>query len=230
MCWHLFVLAKTQVGITTNPLLTDQLVYVQPPRGTCPTWYCWKLKRALNGTRAASRAWGGLVKNILVRDGATSMEAVPLTFMHNDGYVVTKHSDDFIVAGYQQGLDSLNHNLDNKLGTTAGNNRNNKFLRRTVELADGAFWWNPDPRHVWLDARRPRRLVRKTVKNLAEAEGSITVWTTQRFSSRWPVDAGAMGRLVRVMRYCTDRLTLPWRFKFDNPQPKLAVHVDTDHS
>ena len=53
----------------------------------------------MNGTRAASRACCGLVKNLLVRDGATSMEAVPLTFMHNDGYVVTKHSDDFIVAG-----------------------------------------------------------------------------------------------------------------------------------
>ena len=48
----------------------------------------------MNGARAASRAWRGLVKDILVRDGATTVEEVPMTFMHNDSNVVTIHGDD----------------------------------------------------------------------------------------------------------------------------------------
>ena len=47
------------------------------------------------------------MKDTLARDGATTVEAVPMTFMHNDGYVVTIDGDDFIAAGTQQGLESL---------------------------------------------------------------------------------------------------------------------------
>ena len=50
----------------------------------------------MNGSRAASRAWSGLVKDTLVRDGATTVEAVPMTLTRQDEHVVTKHGDDFI--------------------------------------------------------------------------------------------------------------------------------------
>ena len=38
---------------------------------------------------AACRAWCGMVKDALVRDGATTVQAVPMTLMHNDGSVAT---------------------------------------------------------------------------------------------------------------------------------------------
>ena len=38
-----------------------------------------------------------------------------------------------------------------------------------------------------------------------------------------------MTRLMRVIRYCTDRLTLSWMFKLVQPQ-KLAVLVEADHA
>ena len=37
---------------------------------------------------------------------------------------------------------------------------------------------------------------------------------------------GAMARLMRVTRYCIDRLTLSWRIKLDRLQQQLAVLVD----
>ena len=81
------------------------------------TGYCWKLNRAMNGTRTASRARSWLVRDTLVRDGATTVDAVPLTFMHNDRCVVTTHGDDFIAAGCQQGLDSLTRTMENNFHT-----------------------------------------------------------------------------------------------------------------
>ena len=124
--------------------------------------------------REASRAWSGLLKATLVRDGARTVEAVSMTFMHNDGYVVTIHGDDFIAAGSQRGLDSLYHTTENNfrrktLGRFGPNcsQKSGKFFRRTVECADGAFWWKPDPRLVQEcsalpEAKRPQRLARKT--------------------------------------------------------------------
>ena len=41
---------------------------------------------------------------------------------------------------------------------------------------------------------------------------------------------GAMARLMRVIRCCTGRSALSYRFKLDRPQQKLAVLVDADHA
>ena len=97
-----------------------------------------------------------LVKDTLVRHGATTVEAMPMTFIDNDGHVVTMHGDDFIAATSQQHLHSLNHTVENNfrtkilLGRMEPNcsQKSDKFLRRTVEFADGAHCWKPDPRHV----------------------------------------------------------------------------------
>ena len=39
------------------------------------------------------------MQDALVSDGATTVDAVPLTFGHNDGHGVTIHGDGFIAAG-----------------------------------------------------------------------------------------------------------------------------------
>ena len=64
--------------------------------------------------------------------------------MHANGNVVTIHGDDFIAGGSQQGLDSLNHSVENQLPRDiAGKNcsqKSGKFLR-TVVFAGGAYCW-----------------------------------------------------------------------------------------
>ena len=93
------------------------------------------------------------MKDTLVRDGATNVETVPMTFKHLDGHIVAIHGDDFIAAGSQQGLSTTTwrarsardrwRKFDQHFCQTTG-----AFFRRTVEFADGAFWWKPDPRQV----------------------------------------------------------------------------------
>ena len=44
----------------------NEEIYAIPPRGLAPPGYLWRLHRAMNGTRAASRAYGDLVSNVVV--------------------------------------------------------------------------------------------------------------------------------------------------------------------
>ena len=94
--------------------------------------------------------------------------------MHNDGYVVTIHGDAFIEASRQEGLDSLNHTMENNFRTKLlgrigpnGSQKSCKFLRRTVEFTGGdqspGTCRNASRSSAWPDARRPRRLARKTL-------------------------------------------------------------------
>ena len=52
----------------------------------------------MSGSRAASRAWRGLVKETLVIDGTTTVEAVPVAFGPDDGHVVTTHGDEQVLS------------------------------------------------------------------------------------------------------------------------------------
>ena len=47
----------------------DEHIVVVPSDGLCPVGFGWQLRRALNGTRKASLAFGGLVTEELVCDG-----------------------------------------------------------------------------------------------------------------------------------------------------------------
>ena len=151
---------------------------------------------AMNGTRAACRAWCGLVRDTLVRDGATTTEAVPMTFMHSGHHIVGTHGDDFVAAGSQQGLDSLKNFVEKcrtkPLGRTGPNcsKQSGKFLRRTLWFADGAFWWKPHARHVQgcieelglAGGKAPSTLGAKdTLKNFAEAEDSLSEVESESF-------------------------------------------------
>ena len=111
------------------------------------------------------------MKGTLARDGATTVEAKPMTFMHNVRFVVSMHGKEFIAAGSQQCLDSLNQTMENNFRTKSvriiGPNcsqMSGKFFRRTVEFAGGACWW----------ARR---------QNLAEAEDSVSEVESKNFQS-----------------------------------------------
>ena len=89
-----------------------------------------------------------------------------------------------------------------------------------------------------------------TVKNVAEAEDSLSEVETKNFqrlagkmlhqcsgSKRRHGDiglckliVGAMARLTWVIRQCIDKQMLSWGFNLDRLQQKLAVLVDGDHA
>ena len=157
-----------------------------------PTWELLEAQKRHDWyTQAASRAPCGLVKEkeTPARDGATTVEAVPITFRHNDGYVATVHGDDVIAAGSQQGLNSLTHTMENNVRTKLmekfGPNccqKSGSPFRKTVGVVDAAYWWKPGPRFVQEcmeelglpGGKAPSTLgTKNTVKNVQRSAGRL---------------------------------------------------------
>ena len=179
---HDLIVGFGDVSVVLHHAKDQRVGVLSPAERHVPTWELLEAQQSYDWyTRAASRAPCGLVKEkeTPARDGATTVEAVPITFMHNDGYVATVHGDDFIAAGSQQGLDSLKHTMENnfrtklmgKIGPNCRQKSGSPF-RKAAGVVDAAYWWKPGPRSAsrsfaCLEARRPRRLARKdTVKNV----------------------------------------------------------------
>ena len=122
------------------------------------------------------------MKDIQVRDGATTIEALPVTFMHSDGYDVTKHGNDFTAAANaQQGLCSQNHTMNNNFRTRPLGKLDQNVSGRVA--SSSARRWNSDPKHVQdcIEELGMARCeahstpnTRDTMKKVAEAKDSLS--------------------------------------------------------
>ena len=147
----------------------------------------------------------------------------------------------FIAPGSQECLDSLNRPMEN--------NFRPEVLGRIGPKSNGGYWWKSRPQArerlrggAWLGQRQGAstlgtkdsakgQSVGSGVEALPEVgrsdapsqPGRINVWGCRAC-------AGSMAKLMRVIRYCIDRLALSWSSSLTNPQQKLAVLVDTDHA
>ena len=66
----------------------DEDIVVIPPKGLCPAGFVWQLRRAMNGTRKASLAFGSVVTKELVAMPAAPFAAVvvaPMCFFIAEG-------------------------------------------------------------------------------------------------------------------------------------------------
>ena len=112
-----------------------------------------------------------------------------MTFTHKDGYAITTH-DDFIAAGFRQGLESPNFTMKNNFWTKVRRNNWDKLKPENgqVPSTDSGVGW----RCFLAEARRQTRArsteelglvggkapstpgTTDTLKNLAEAEDSLS--------------------------------------------------------
>ena len=105
---HDWVIGFWDVSVAFHHAKIEELVYVHPPRGTCPS----------GSSTEHSSSFQSMERSGERHTGQRECD------FRGSGYVVTIHGDDFIAAGCQQGLDSLNHTMENNFRTkTAGNNR-----------------------------------------------------------------------------------------------------------
>ena len=88
----------------------DEDVFVHPPRadGLCKPGFCWKLRRAMNGTRRASRLWADRVRHVLEETGFTTLRVMSLVFWHTVLRVLLAvWGDDFGAFGSTNPLEIL---------------------------------------------------------------------------------------------------------------------------
>jgi hypothetical protein len=141
----------------------DELFYLHPGAELCPKGYCWRLKKALYGTRKASTLWQQTVIDVLVEGGWSSSQAFPSTFYKpklapedeqpEDG-TLTCHGDDFLAEGSTAVLDELGDLLNGAFETKTfdyvgpTNPGELAYLKRTVGYTDqlpesdtAGFYW-----------------------------------------------------------------------------------------
>ena len=58
-------IAIWDISVAFRHATIDELIFVHPPKDLVPPGFCWRPKRAMNGTRRASRQWADTVAEVL---------------------------------------------------------------------------------------------------------------------------------------------------------------------
>ena len=127
----------------------------------------WVLKRALYGTRMASRCLGKLVGEVLKDAQFEAVTIVPNTYHQPQRDIDTVvHGDDFAAVAEDDQLNFLERELENSMEIKRvgrigpGRSSDGKVLKRVVSWTDDGFTWEADP-----------RLLGKLLKLLNQTEG-----------------------------------------------------------
>ena len=98
----------------------DEVVFVHPPKADqlVQPGFCWH-RRAMNGTRRASRLWADSVKLVLRRAGCGVLRTMSMVFCHPVGrYVLAVWRDDFgavcVPEALQRVTSVLSENFESK--------------------------------------------------------------------------------------------------------------------
>ena len=90
--------------------IMDECIFVHPPRGEglVRPGHCWKFRRAMYGTRRASRLWADKVRFVLEGPGCVALRTMSMVFWHPVLlFLLPVWGDDFGAIGSKDALDSL---------------------------------------------------------------------------------------------------------------------------
>ena len=131
----------------------DEFTVVRPPVGLRVRGKLWVLKRALYGTRMASRCFGRLVGEVLKDAQFEAVTIVPNTYHHPQRDIDTVvHGDDFVAVAEDDHLNFLERVLENSMEIKRvgrigpGRSSTGKVLKRVVSWTGDGFTWEADPR------------------------------------------------------------------------------------
>jgi hypothetical protein len=135
----------------------DEVVFVHPPKGDglVRPGFCWRLRKAMYGTRRASRLWADKVKLVLEKAGCTTLRTMSMVFWHPVlRFVLAVWGDDFGAIGTKEAIDSLERILmeafECKTIGVVGPHQGLevKLLNRVIAWSPRGFRWHTDPRHA----------------------------------------------------------------------------------
>ena len=135
---HVLALYDISVAVWHALLPENEPIAMYPPRGEEEAGYMWQMKRAMCGTRRASRLFQEHMYHCLATD---PMAAI--------------HGDDIIAEGEQEKLDRLDEVLKqlavvkvlDRVGPRAA--EHGQYLKRHIVYINGQeFEWFEDPKHL----------------------------------------------------------------------------------
>ena len=129
---------------------------MHPPKDLVKPGFCWKLKRAMNGTRRASRQWADKVTEALVAKDFVSSKVFAMVFFSMIcGICVAVWGDDFAAVGGDEGIRKLDAlleaNFDKRLEAVVGTMKDTQgnLLNRIIayNAERKSFEWHTDGKH-----------------------------------------------------------------------------------
>ena len=152
------LIARYDVSVAFFHAPATLKIAVKPPKGIGDADTLWWLQKAMNGTREASKQWGGEVARVAVEVGGFSESKIsPLTFYTPSlDITFSCHGDDFLAEGEGPSLDVLDkmmvENFETKVlprigpKERGGEVSSGKHLKRTIAHVEGfGFTWEGDP-------------------------------------------------------------------------------------
>ena len=134
----------------------DEPIAMHPPRGEEEAGYIWQMKRAMYGTRQASRLFQEHMKGVLEAAGYAALKVCHQVYhcLETDSMAAI-HVDDIIAEGEPEKLDRLDEVLRrlvvvkklDRVGPRAA--EHGQYLKRHIVYTNGqGFEWLDDPKHL----------------------------------------------------------------------------------
>ena len=147
-------LYDTSVAFWHALLPEDEPIAMYPPRGEEEAGYMWQMKRAMYGTRRASRLFQEHMKGVLKEAGYAALKACHQGYhcLETDSMAAI-HGDDIIAEGEPEKLDRLDEVLKQlvvvKVLDRVGAAEYGQYLKRHIVYINGqGFEWLEDPKHL----------------------------------------------------------------------------------
>ena len=137
-------------------LLEDELIAMYPPRVEAEAGYMWQMKRAMYGTRRASRLFQEHMKGVLKEAGYAALKVCHQVYhCFETDPMAAIHVGDIIAEGEPEKLHRLDEVLGrlvvvkvlDRVGPRVG--EHGQYLKRHIVYINGqGFEWLEDPKHL----------------------------------------------------------------------------------
>ncbi|CAK0788952.1 unnamed protein product [Prorocentrum cordatum] len=228
----------------------DDDVCVVPPSGEEEPNVVWQLRKALHGTRRASKLFQHKVIATLTDQGFIRMSATVTVFYHvQKGIYIVVHGDDFMAVGTHDDLRWLNKILEAKFEVKrspfAGPQRlevatSGHFLKRTASWTEKGFHWeSPASKSIGKEVPTALDKLGHAEKKLFQSAAPTALHLAAdrpdiQFATSW-IMRGTQEPLVlhelklkRLAAYLATHPQMMWNFEYQELPSELTIVTDSD--
>ena len=243
---HTRVLALHDISVAFwHALLPeDEPIAMYPPRDEEEAGYMWQMKRAMYGTRRASRLFQEHMKGVLKEAGYAALRVCQQVYhcLEVDSMAAI-HGDDIIVEGEPKDLDRLDEVLKklvvvkvlDRVGPGAA--ELGQYLKRHMAYIVGqGIGWVEDPKQIAaiimdeLEEREAKLYQQDTGISIYMSSGRFDMQFCVKRLSEMMTKPQKMGnlRLARLARYLMGTQMLTLRFDHQEYGDTVRIPVDSD--
>ena len=212
----------------------DEFTVVRPPVGLRVRGKLWFLKRALYGTRMASRCFGKLVGEVLKDARFEAVTIVPNAYHHPQREIdIIVHGDDFVAVAE----DDLENSMEIKRVGRIGPGRSSagKLHKRAVSWSGDGFTWEADPKLSGkllklLNLTEGKRATVPGAKDIGKDDRDVNSeleYAEAKQQMSKPTKLMKL-RVIKVARYLKSNPRLVWKFQYQQQPKSIRVFVDAD--